>query len=60
MVYPFSVWGKTGALIDSVEGPRVDVVMELEETRYDVVISTAKEESKGGEVFGFLDPEFFE
>jgi len=47
-------------LIDSVEGPRVDVVMELEETRYDVVISTAKEESTGGEEFGFVDSEFFE
>jgi len=27
---------------------------------YGVVISAAKEESKGGEEFGFLDAEFFE
>jgi len=34
-------------------------VMELQETRYGVVVSAVKEESKGGEEFGFLDAEFF-
>ena len=28
--------------------------------RYGVVITAVKEESKGGEEFGFLDAEFFE
>ena len=60
VMYPFPEKSKTVALVDSIGSSGVDVVMELQETRYGVVISAAKEESKGGEEFGFLDAEFFE
>jgi hypothetical protein len=38
----------------------VDVVVEMQEPRYGVLISAANEEGNGSEEFGFLDAEFFE
>ena len=34
-------------------------MMELYEPRYGAVVYAPEEKSKGGEEFGFLDPEFF-
>jgi hypothetical protein len=45
-------------LIVSISGLEADVIMELYETSYSVMISTAKEKSKRGEEFDFLDAEF--
>jgi hypothetical protein len=47
-------------LIGSIGGLEADVMMELHETSYSVMISTAKEKSKRGEEFDFLDAEFLE
>jgi len=45
-------------LIDSVGGVGVDVVLELLEMGYGVVISAAKAEDEGVKELGFLDAKF--
>jgi hypothetical protein len=58
-VYPFPEKGEAGASIDSVGSLRVDVT-ELKETGNGVMVSAPKEEGKGTQQHGPLDPQRFE
>ena len=46
-------------MIDSVGRSGVDVMVNLYETGYGIVVSAAEEESERGDEFGFLDAKFF-